>query len=409
MRTTPACLAAAALLLAPHAWADAPWPNWRGPAFNGSAAPDADPPTHIDPDALAWSTDLPGPAAATPAVAHGRVYLTSFDPDSGDVLAIALDLETGRELWRHNLGKGHDARDRGRENHLAACSPTADDQRVVFMAGNGTVAAFAPDGTARWRRNLPEDYGQFKIMFGYASSPLLYDGTVYVNVLHRAEDAYLLGIDAKTGEDRFKVARPTIARSESKEAYTTPTPATIDGQAAILVYGGDALTGHDPKTGAERWRWEGDMNPTGRPNFRAVSGPVPGPDGVVFVNAPRGNPVYRVDVANGKPKVAWEYDRFGGDVPVPALGGGKLYVMAGSKQTLSQVDPQTGRPTGVTSSTTRPTSAPRRPTSPGASTRSTPMACCMCSTWPATGRGSCRARSWAATRPTRPRWWRASG
>jgi len=345
MRTTLACVVAVVLVWTSHAVAaDGPWPNWRGPAFNGSAAADADPPAEIDPDDLTWSTDLPGPGASTPAVAHGHVYLTSFDRPSGQVLALAFDLKTGRELWRHSLGKGRDARDRGRENFLAACSPAADAERVVFMAGNGTVAAFAPDGTEQWRRDLQKQLGQFKIIFGYAASPLLHDGTVYVSVLHRADESYLLGLDAKTGEDRFKVTRPTIARSESKEAYTTPTPATIFGQAMILVYGGDALTGHDPKTGAERFRWEGDMNPAGRPNYRAVSGPVPGGDGVVFVNAPRGNPVYRLDIAAGKTEVAWEYDRFGGDVPVPALGGGKLYVMAGGKKTLSRLDPATGKP-----------------------------------------------------------------
>ena len=41
----------------------------------------------------------------------------------------------------------------------------------------------------------------------------------------------------------------------------------------ILVLGADCLTGHDPATGAELWRWSG-INPRGNQYFRCISSPV---------------------------------------------------------------------------------------------------------------------------------------
>ena len=77
---------------------------------------------------------------------------------------------------------------------------------------------------------------------------------------------------------------------ESHEAYSTPIPFEHDGRAEMLVVGGDCITGHSLKDGAEFWRWC-TWNPTRITHWRLVPSPVAG-GGVVLACAPKGSPVY---------------------------------------------------------------------------------------------------------------------
>ena len=52
------------------------------------------------------------------------------------------------------------------------------------MTGTGILKAFDFEGNERWSRDIPADYGDFGLNWGYASSPLLHDGALYVQVLH---------------------------------------------------------------------------------------------------------------------------------------------------------------------------------------------------------------------------------
>src|SRR4029079_18249464 len=95
------------------------------------------------------------------------------------------------------------------------------------------------DGKELWKRNLADEYGRFAIMWIYGSSPLLYDGKLYIQVLQSnprpdnyahaqgdkaGRDSYLLCIDPATGKNLWRQERPSEATSEAQEAYTTPLP-----------------------------------------------------------------------------------------------------------------------------------------------------------------------------------------
>ena len=53
------------------------------------------------------------------------------------------------------------------------------------MYGTGDLVAFDFDGKKLWARNLQKDYGQFAYQWTYAASPTLFDGKLFVQVLHR--------------------------------------------------------------------------------------------------------------------------------------------------------------------------------------------------------------------------------
>src|SRR5437879_12835499 len=97
--------------------------------------------------------------------------------------------------------------------------------------------------------HIQEDYSKCGLKWGYASSPLLYEDALYVQVLHGMkthDPSYILRIDKKTGKTVWRVVRPTDAVRESPDSYTTPALLKYANRTEIVVTGGDAGAGHDP-------------------------------------------------------------------------------------------------------------------------------------------------------------------
>ena len=62
-----------------------------------------------------------------------------------------------------------------------------------------------------WSRDMQADYGKFGVQFGYASSPLLHQGVLYLQNLqgmYTDDPSYVLAVDAKSGKTLWKVDRP---------------------------------------------------------------------------------------------------------------------------------------------------------------------------------------------------------
>ena len=102
------------------------------------------------------------------------------------------------------------------------------------------------------------------------------DDALYVQVIHgmRTDDpSYLLRIDRMTGETVWHVERPTNARRESPDSYTTPALLEYGSTREIVITGGDVVTGHDLGTGQELWRADG-LNPENNGAYRIIASPV---------------------------------------------------------------------------------------------------------------------------------------
>ena len=90
-----------------------------------------------------------------------------------------------------------------RKQNMSSPSPVTDGKRVFVMTGTGVFKAFDFKGTELWARDIQKDYGKFGLNWGYASSPLLYEDALYVQVLHgmKTDDpSYVLRIDPNTGK-----------------------------------------------------------------------------------------------------------------------------------------------------------------------------------------------------------------
>jgi outer membrane protein assembly factor BamB len=112
--------------------------------------------------------------------------------------------------------------------------------------------------------------------------------------------------------------------------------------------GGDSITGHNLKDGAEFWRW-GTWNPTRITHWRLVPSPVAG-GGVVLACAPKGSPVYafKAGAKGGTQKdevLAWKSNdrEVSSDVSTPIYYKGRFYVLNGDRKVIARVDPATGK------------------------------------------------------------------
>ena len=327
------------MLVAPNALAEN-WPNWRGPTRDGVSR-ETNLPTEWDTDTnVAWKLALPAWSGSTPIVWNDRIFL-NVAVDDENIELWCLDRDTGQPIWQRHLSGGNR---RARKQNMSSPSPVTDGERVWVMTGTGILKAFDVEGNELWMRDIQETYGPFGLNWGYASSPLLHENALYVQVLHgmRTDDpSYLLRIDSDTGGTVWRVERPTEARRESPDSYTTPALLQYDGTTEIVITGGDAVSGHDPESGRELWRADG-LNPTRNGAFRIVASPIVW--GEMIYAPTRVGPLLALR-AGGRGNVldshvVWS-TQDGPDVPTPVTDGEYFYVV-NDRGIVFVFDAQTG-------------------------------------------------------------------
>lgn len=305
------------------------WPNWRGPLSNGVSNEKNLPVKWSDTENVTWKVAMPDRSGSTPVIWGNTIFLNVAEgtTTSGALSLWALDRTKGDVLWKRPMGAGDERR---RKQNMSSPSPITDGRTVWAITGTGILKAFDFKGKELWMRDIQKDYGKFGLNHGYASTPLLYNNSLYVPVLHgmRTDDpSYMLRIDAKTGKTLWRVERPTPAQMESPDSYITPTLYREGGKDQILLSGGDCITGHDPATGEELWRSYG-LNPQNIQFNRIVNSPVIG-DGIVFAGS-RGNPYIAVRTGGRgdvtKTHLAWTTPN-GPDVATPVTDGKYIYLI----------------------------------------------------------------------------------
>lgn len=335
----------------------AEWHNWRGPNQDGSSDATGVPASFSPKDNVRWSAEMPGSAASTPIIAGGKVFVSSTDEANKKLLAMAYDLKSGKQLWSHVVGEGLNQDNR---SNFAGASPVTDGKHVVFFYGTGDMAVFDVDGKEIWRKNIQKEYGSFYFLWTFSTSPVLHEGNIILQVLQRdtkvhkfQKDAgnqlsYLLALKLANGEEVYKVDRPDEAKAEAKEAFSTPVIHTHNGKTELLVTGGDCISGHDPATGKELWRW-GTWNPTKIGHWRLVPSPVAG-NGIVLACAPKKAPVYALKLGGSgtldDSAIAWQSEDkspVSSDVSTPLFYKDLFYVLHSDKKSIACVEPATGK------------------------------------------------------------------
>src|SRR5437660_2819686 len=140
----------AALVIVVHPVGAADWPQWRGPHRDGHS-PETGLMKSFPPGGpkLVWTFEKAGVGYSAPAVVGGKVYC--LGDDARESVIFALDLATGKQLWRTPFGSTY------QENHGGGprCTPAVDGDALYVMNPKGDFACLGTaDGKVRWKTNL---------------------------------------------------------------------------------------------------------------------------------------------------------------------------------------------------------------------------------------------------------------
>ena len=301
------------------------WPQWRGPSLNGVSSEKNLPLKWTTEENIAWKLALPEWSGSTPIIWRDRIFLNVAE--GNDLYLWCVDRTKGTMLWKKLLGSGNV---KMRKQNMSSPSPVTDGKNVWVMTGTGMLKSFDFTGKEIWTRDIQKDYGEFGLNWGYASSPLLFEDSLYVQVLHgmKTDDpSYVMRINKTTGKTLWKVDRPTAAIQESPDSYTTPALLRYGKTTEIVITGGDVVTGHDPATGKELWRANG-LNPENAPMYRIVASPIVFND---LIYAPTRVKPLLVFKAGGRGDITtshlvWSTNN-GPDVPTPVTDGKYFYIV----------------------------------------------------------------------------------
>jgi outer membrane protein assembly factor BamB len=260
------------------------WPQFRGPNGDGTTT------ERVRTD---WKTKAPRQIWKVPvtdgfssiAVGQGKV-LTLVERSVGgqaQEVCIALDGESGRELWARPLGKaqydsGADPGDGPR------CTPTIRGDRVyVFTAWMVVACLDLNDGHVIWSKDLIAVYGGQNINWQNAASPLVEGDRVIVNC--NAPNKTLLALSAVDGSKVWQSA------TDDRMTHATPVPTTLFGTRQVVFHAQRWLVSVNPTNGTVLWRLSASYNGTS-----AAASPVIGSN-LVYISANYGTGarVVRVD------------------------------------------------------------------------------------------------------------------
>src|SRR5688572_14045260 len=214
------------------------WPRWRGPRIDQISrepAPDSLPaagPTKL------WSADV-GLGYSSPVAAAGRVYL--FTMNELKEALTCFDAVTGNIIWSIEGGKGFHT-----SYHGTRSTPAIDGDRIYTYGGQGELLCRRlTDGKQVWRLDVLQATGSGNLSWGVASSPLVAGELVYVQSGKGGPIA--LAVDKNTGSVVWK------SQAQGIGGYAAPVIADVNGTPHLVILGGDAVWGMDPRTGTTIW------------------------------------------------------------------------------------------------------------------------------------------------------------
>ena len=281
------------------------WPHWRGPDGRRISAERSLPTAWSRDSGVAWRTPLRGLGVSSPIVTGDLVILTSQvgrgplrsgshptlvrggpDPDSerplggqredGDgegvvFLVSAFNRGDGSVAWEYEIEAEGALPAAHQKHNMASPSATSDGERIYAWFATGQLAALDVRGQPVWERHLARDYGPFEIVWGHSSSPIIYNDLLILQCDHEP-GSYLLALDRRTGEERWRVDRGAGLRS-----FSTPIVVTGPVGDELIVNASERLDAYDPSTGD--WLWQ-----AGGPNQFPVPAATYDDDGTLYTS-----------------------------------------------------------------------------------------------------------------------------
>ncbi len=319
------------------------WPTWRGPSGDGTARAGSNPPLEwSESKNVRFKVELPGLGLSTPIVWGDRIFVTSAVPVEATgaggraeqrFVVAAYSRADGRQLWQHAAAELVPHEGHHTEASFASASPVTDGKRLIAFFGSNGLFAYDLDGKLLWQKDLGDM--RTRNGFGEGASPALHGDLVVVNWDHE-DDSFVVALDANTGAEKWRRARPDEVTS-----WSTPIVVPHGEGHQVVIAATGATRGYDLATGTELWAIPGmTTNVVPTPIHR---------NGVVYVTSGfRGNMMQAISIAKatatkgGEGSILWSHDRHTPYVPSPVLHHDTIYFLRHFTNILTALDATTG-------------------------------------------------------------------
>lgn len=230
------------------------WTQYRGPNHDGSS-----------PEKIATSWPAGGPRRlwkvpltdgfSSFATGDNKAFtlVERLVDGAPQEVCVALDANTGKELWAKALGiaKYDRGGDSGAPDNKGGdgprSTPAYDGGRVYALSGRLVLECLAADSGKRiWSKNFIKEYQGRNITWENAASPVI-DGDLVFAAGGGAGQS-LLAFDKKDGHLVWK-------GQDDKMTHSTPTVATILGVRQVIFFTQKGPVAVVPDTGAVLWRY----------------------------------------------------------------------------------------------------------------------------------------------------------
>lgn len=222
------------------------WTQWRGPARDGSVSAKNTPAAWPEALQRSWRVEI-GEGYSSPVVAGGRAYVHGRrDPEE---IVASVNLADGKILWQQKYQAEF------KKNQYAVqmakgpnSTPLLIGDRLFTLGVTGILNAWdTATGKLLWTRDFSKTIDTSKMFCGTASSPMMVDGRLVVQVGSDIHGGQTLGLNPKTGatEWEWRGLGP---------GYASPVviePAGGGPQIVTMTQG--SIVGIDGKNGKELW------------------------------------------------------------------------------------------------------------------------------------------------------------
>ncbi|HEX2747235.1 MAG TPA: PQQ-binding-like beta-propeller repeat protein [Verrucomicrobiales bacterium] len=303
------------LFLFPAALAASDWTQFRGSDVSGVAT-NSKPPVTFDANSIAWKSALPGRGLSSPVIVGDKVFVSSASGPKQETLhVLCFQAADGKPLWDREF------KATGRtmchpKTCNAAPTPCSDGKRLYVLYSSNDLLCLDLDGNLLWLRALMVDYPNASNSLGLASSPVVADGVLVVQMENDSE-SFTAGLDAATGANKW--------RNPGKKDANWTSPALIREEglpSTVIISSSSGAVALDPQTGKQRWDLPGPGN--------SMSSCTANRTHLVQPLWGKGVAVWELKGGTTPPVKLWDSPQVGSDTASPVFVGDYVFSLNGA-------------------------------------------------------------------------------
>ncbi len=204
-----------------------------------------------DPLPVVWQREV-GEGYSAPSVARGRLFF--FDRHGDQARLVALDKNTGKELWRSEYPTQYvDMYD---YSGGPRASPVIDADRVFAFGAEGLLRAHSfSNGEVLWQVDTTEQFHVVQNFFGVGSTPIVEGDLLITMIGGSPSDSPAIHTNevegAGSGIVAFEKSSGDIRYSITNElaSYSSPVIYNIGGRRWAFAFTRGGLVGFEPSSG----------------------------------------------------------------------------------------------------------------------------------------------------------------